>query len=272
MPPQTWRSSRSLGTRLLKPCYSYTTIAPSRAPIQRYCNSFSPKCGFGWNPESTCRFRDEQTKSNTAIRAGGGWGEGMQPESPCMSLFCRVSASRTLIPSQPNSKWYADLVPNTEFVISKCYRKYGVLLQSNVKYLVAPASSDKVWPTGKRLRRHRKCGTRSSQGTPNLQPAGLSGFHFTLRSLLGACAKLNGIFWSGRADSNCRPHGPEPCALPNCATPRAYLWRRRRMGSSKQHVKRQSNIPSPCTILRVLNVTTQLAHQLRNQLEKVTNQ
>jgi integrase len=26
---------------------------------------------------------------------------------------------------------------------------------------------------------------------------------------------------SGRADSNCRPHGPEPCALPNCATPRA---------------------------------------------------
>ena len=25
---------------------------------------------------------------------------------------------------------------------------------------------------------------------------------------------------SGRADSNCRPHGPEPCALPNCATPR----------------------------------------------------
>src|SRR5690606_11306522 len=27
-------------------------------------------------------------------------------------------------------------------------------------------------------------------------------------------------FKSGRADSNCRPHGPEPCALPNCATPR----------------------------------------------------
>jgi hypothetical protein len=26
---------------------------------------------------------------------------------------------------------------------------------------------------------------------------------------------------SGRADSNCRPHGPEPCALPNCATPRS---------------------------------------------------
>ena len=27
-------------------------------------------------------------------------------------------------------------------------------------------------------------------------------------------------FWSGRLDSNQRPHGPEPCALPNCATSR----------------------------------------------------
>ena len=26
--------------------------------------------------------------------------------------------------------------------------------------------------------------------------------------------------WSGREDSNLRPHGPEPCALPGCATPR----------------------------------------------------
>jgi hypothetical protein len=30
---------------------------------------------------------------------------------------------------------------------------------------------------------------------------------------------------SGRADSNCRPHGPEPCALPNCATPRRLTSR-----------------------------------------------
>src|ERR1035437_9829174 len=27
--------------------------------------------------------------------------------------------------------------------------------------------------------------------------------------------------WSGRQDSNLRPHGPKPCALPGCATPRA---------------------------------------------------
>lgn len=26
--------------------------------------------------------------------------------------------------------------------------------------------------------------------------------------------------WSGRQDSNLRPHGPKPCALPGCATPR----------------------------------------------------
>ena len=28
------------------------------------------------------------------------------------------------------------------------------------------------------------------------------------------------ITWSGRQDLNLRPHGPKPCALPNCATPR----------------------------------------------------
>ena len=29
--------------------------------------------------------------------------------------------------------------------------------------------------------------------------------------------------WSGRQDSNLRPHGPKPCALPGCATPRDFL-------------------------------------------------
>jgi hypothetical protein len=28
------------------------------------------------------------------------------------------------------------------------------------------------------------------------------------------------MFWSGREDLNLRPHRPERCALPNCATPR----------------------------------------------------
>jgi hypothetical protein len=31
--------------------------------------------------------------------------------------------------------------------------------------------------------------------------------------------------WSGREDSNLRPPGPEPGALPDCATPRIYLLR-----------------------------------------------
>ncbi len=28
------------------------------------------------------------------------------------------------------------------------------------------------------------------------------------------------LYWSGRQDSNLRPHGPKPRALPDCATPR----------------------------------------------------
>jgi hypothetical protein len=38
---------------------------------------------------------------------------------------------------------------------------------------------------------------------------------------------------SGRADSNCRPHGPEPCALPNCATPRKPTSRDLREGAGE---------------------------------------
>ena len=34
--------------------------------------------------------------------------------------------------------------------------------------------------------------------------------------------------WSRWRDSNPRPHGPKPSALPNCATPRFKNWRRRR--------------------------------------------
>src|SRR5436190_8943571 len=32
--------------------------------------------------------------------------------------------------------------------------------------------------------------------------------------------------WSGRQDSNLRPHGPKPCALPGCATPRYFYAKR----------------------------------------------
>ncbi len=33
----------------------------------------------------------------------------------------------------------------------------------------------------------------------------------------------NGQIKSGREDLNFRPHGPEPCALPDCATPRNFI-------------------------------------------------
>src|SRR5699024_9255429 len=32
------------------------------------------------------------------------------------------------------------------------------------------------------------------------------------------------IYWSGREDSNRRPSGPKPDALPDCATPRLILY------------------------------------------------
>src|SRR6185436_15029463 len=37
-----------------------------------------------------------------------------------------------------------------------------------------------------------------------------------------APTELN-LRWSGREDSNLRPLGPKPSALPGCATPRRYL-------------------------------------------------
>ncbi len=33
-------------------------------------------------------------------------------------------------------------------------------------------------------------------------------------------SSLRGREWSGARDLNPGPHGPEPCALPNCASPR----------------------------------------------------
>lgn len=33
------------------------------------------------------------------------------------------------------------------------------------------------------------------------------------------------VLLSGRLDSNQRPHGPQPCALPDCATPRSTVVR-----------------------------------------------
>ena len=33
------------------------------------------------------------------------------------------------------------------------------------------------------------------------------------------------FYWSGRQDSNLRPRGPKPRALPDCATPRHFAWK-----------------------------------------------
>ena len=35
-------------------------------------------------------------------------------------------------------------------------------------------------------------------------------------------AMMNGVFWSGRPDSNWRPHAPQTCTLTNCATSRFF--------------------------------------------------
>src|SRR4030042_5846270 len=40
--------------------------------------------------------------------------------------------------------------------------------------------------------------------------------------------------WSGRKDLNLRLHGPEPCALPDCATPR--------LKNNKNHMPLKSSI------------------------------
>ncbi len=53
---------------------------------------------------------------------------------------------------------------------------------------------------------------------------------------------------SGRADSNCRPHGPEPCALPNCATPREGAGRCSQaleLSSESCHLTDRAGIGSP---------------------------
>jgi hypothetical protein len=41
-----------------------------------------------------------------------------------------------------------------------------------------------------------------------------------LKTLQERFNEIRRDFWSGREDLNLRLHGPEPCALPSCATPR----------------------------------------------------
>ncbi len=43
-----------------------------------------------------------------------------------------------------------------------------------------------------------------------------------------------GVGWSGRQDSNLRPSGPKPDALPDCATPRHLVASDRWSVASKQ--------------------------------------
>src|SRR6188768_3880772 len=58
------------------------------------------------------------------------------------------------------------------------------------------------------LRSSTPTATPHARSNKSENPASGAGFSFCVVSL------------SGRADSNCRPLGPEPSALPNCATPR----------------------------------------------------
>ncbi len=48
----------------------------------------------------------------------------------------------------------------------------------------------------------------------------ISGFSVSLLDFIG---RPQTTYWSGRRDSNPRPSGPKPDALPDCATPRLSL-------------------------------------------------
>jgi hypothetical protein len=60
-----------------------------------------------------------------------------------------------------------------------------------------------------------------SGGVKNLLCAARQGAHRSLSRIQLRDSKS--LTWSGRKDLNLRLHGPEPCALPGCATPRIRI-------------------------------------------------
>ena len=75
----------------------------------------------------------------------------------------------------------------------------------------------------RRRRRPHDCGSRRCAGMydghATMQHAG----HQTKKPVAICITTGYSFFWSGRKDSNLRPSGPKPDALPGCATPRQAL-------------------------------------------------
>ena len=84
--------------------YSYTTIALSQAPIQRDCNSIFEKMRIELESRLVSLFRAEQTRNNTAIRAGGGGGG----DAARIAVYETVSAEEhSRVPAELLG-WYAE--------------------------------------------------------------------------------------------------------------------------------------------------------------------
>src|SRR6185312_7760964 len=81
-------------------------------------------------------------------------------------------------------------------------------------------------PAHQRVERARRLGLVLQDPILGLGPARLHGI---LRRLINPCTHettfIHGSEWSGRRDSNTRPFGPKPNALPGCATPRGANFR-----------------------------------------------
>ncbi len=65
--------------------------------------------------------------------------------------------------------------------------------------------------------------------------------------------------WSGRRDSNSRPSGPKPDALPSCATPRIILLLE---GGGQYSSQRRSSIPESTLTQFIFNVRVSLQIEL----------
>ena len=158
------------------------------------------------NPRVPCR----NDKKQHGDPSGRGVGGGDAARIAVYEIVVRALNSRILGLPALNGKIKATNVPVTELVISKCYRNCSALLQSHLQSRVSATSANR----GR---------DKNNQPYWGYWASCCTWFQLGPRMVVChvACHSTNvyGI-WSGRADSNCRPHGPEPCALPNCATPR----------------------------------------------------
>ena len=105
-------------------------------------------------------------------------------------------------------------------VIAKCqsrHREFANIVCRQC-FIVKRIDTESVVPT------HQRCGVPLHKlGATHsfcLQTAKFSAS--TIAVLQTKCERFHArtSLWSEWRDLNSRPHGPEPCALPNCATPR----------------------------------------------------